>query len=132
VNLRDGSDRLTHSLIEFTAKQPPERESGGSVTVYQPDGKKAPLSPIYGKGLSGPWSAMVDGDDHVWISNFSSNAHSIVQICGARPENCPPGNKPGDAISPVGGYVGGGQGFVIFFGLAKPVAGPRIGPAHNP
>jgi streptogramin lyase len=169
----DGSDRLTHSLIESMAKQTPGRESGGSVTVYQPDGKEAPFSPIYGKGLSGPWSATVDGDDNVWISNFSYNAPGIVELCGARPENCPPGKKPGDAISPTGGYVGGGlqmqvdlgispsgdvwvsnnwdkyqtefekapepistqgggQGFVIFFGLAKPVASPQIGPAHKP
>ena len=32
----------------------------------------------------------------------------IVQLCGARTENCPPGIKTGDQISPPGGYVGGG------------------------
>ena len=32
----------------------------------------------------------------------------IVQLCGVRTENCPPGIKTGDQISPPGGYVGGG------------------------
>src|SRR5215471_4993553 len=86
-------------------------------------------------------------------------------------ENCPPGFKTGDQISPRGGYVGGGlqmqvdvaispsgdvwvtnnwqdidscyrnasealstrcggQGAVIFFGMAKPVRSPQIGPAQ--
>jgi hypothetical protein len=31
-----------------------------------------------------------------------------VQLCGVRTENCPPGMKTGDQISPPGGYVGGG------------------------
>jgi hypothetical protein len=87
-----------------------------------------------------------------------------------RTENCPPGFKTGDQISPPGGYVGGGlqmqtdiaidpagnvwainnwedidscfpgaieafsthcggQGVVIFYGVAKPVRAPQIGPA---
>ena len=32
----------------------------------------------------------------------------ITQLCGTRTENCPPGMKTGDQISPPGGYVGGG------------------------
>ena len=32
----------------------------------------------------------------------------IAQLCGVRTENCPPGMKTGDQISPPGGYVGGG------------------------
>jgi len=31
------------------------------------------------------------------------------QPSGVRTENCPPGFKTGDQISPPGGYVGGGQ-----------------------
>jgi hypothetical protein len=30
------------------------------------------------------------------------------QLCGVRTENCPPGMKTGDQISPPAGYVGGG------------------------
>ena len=31
-----------------------------------------------------------------------------MELCGVRTENCPPGMKTGDQISPPGGYVGGG------------------------
>jgi hypothetical protein len=115
----------------------------------------------------------VDGNDNVWISNFAMPSSPIVQLCGVRTENCPPGMKTGDQISPPGGYVGGGlqlqtdiavspagdvwvmnnwqdidscysgaaealstrcggQGVVIFFGMAKPVRAPQIGPARAP
>ena len=107
----------------------------------------------------------------LWVSNFATPASPIVQLCGVRTENCPPGFKTGDQISPPGGYVGGGlqlqtdiavgpagdvwamnnwqdidscypgaaealstrcggQGVVIFFGMAKPVRAPQIGPAR--
>ena len=97
----------------------------------------------------------------------------ITQLCGVRTENCPPGFKTGDQISPPGGYVGGGlqmqtdlaispssdvwvinnwqdidscfgtpnealstrcggQGVTVFFGMAKPVRAPQIGPARQP
>ena len=125
-----------------------------------------------GGGLPGPWAAAVDGNDNVWISNFNSPSSPIVQLCGVRTENCPPGMKTGDQISPPGGYVGGGlqmqvdididpagnvwvtnnwqdidscigtpsealstrcggQGVVVFYGMAKPVRAPQIGPAQQ-
>ena len=55
-----------------------------------------------------PWAVVVDGNDNVWISNFAMPSSPIVQLCGVRTENCPPGMKTGDQISPPGGYVGGG------------------------
>ncbi len=147
--------------------------NGGSITVLRPDGSEAPFSPISGRGLAGPWAAAVDGNDHVWFSNFASSTTGIVELCGVRTETCPPGMQPGDAISPAGGYVGGGmqllidigidpagnvwvdnnwqnldscfgtppeplstlcggQGLVVFYGLAKPVRTPLIGPARAP
>ena len=51
---------------------------------------------------------VVDGNDNVWISNFAMPNSPIVELCGVRTENCPPGMKTGDQISPPGGYVGGG------------------------
>ena len=152
-----------------------EEESGyygGSVTVLSPDGKKLG-SPIYGNGIYCPWAAAVDGDDNVWISNFSGDKAGIVELCGANPKAWPPGKKMGDAISPPSGYVGGGlqmqvdldidpagnvwvgnnwqnikaaldpaveslstqgagQGVVVFYGLAKPVKTPLIGPVQQP
>jgi hypothetical protein len=146
---------------------------GGSVTLLRPDGSEYPGSPFTGGGLPGPWAATIDGNDNVWVSNFAGAHAPVVQLCGTRTENCPPGFKTGDQISPPGGYVGGGlqmqtdlaigpagdvwvmnnwqdidscfgvppeelstrcggQGVVIFFGMAKPVRAPQIGPARAP
>ena len=146
---------------------------GGSVTVLRPDGSAYPGSPFNGGGLPGPWAAVVDGNDNVWISNFAGPSSPIVQLCGVHTENCAPGMKTGDQIAPPGGYVGGGlqlqtdiaidpagnvwamnnwqdidscvgrfdealstrcggQGVVIFYGMAKPVRAPQIGPARVP
>ena len=159
---------LTRALANLSTA--PE---GGCVTVLQPDGKEAPCSPISGHGLAGPWSAAVDGDDNVWVASFGPATLGIVQLCGSNPKAWPPGKKMGDAISPPGGYVGGGmqmlididvdpagnvwvsnnwqdidaaldraaeplstlgagQGVVVFYGLAKPVKTPLIGPVQQP
>jgi hypothetical protein len=168
----DASARLTHVMVDAMYPQKPGWE-GGSLTVLSPDGTEAKFSPIYGRGITGPWAVSVDGNDNIWISNFSSATAGIVQLCGFRTETCPPGMKTGDAISPPGGYVGGGlqlqvdigvgpagdvwvtnnwqdtascygkpeegastrcggQGVVVFYGMAKPVRAPLIGPAHAP
>ena len=81
---------------------------GGNVTILRPDGSQAPGSPVEGNGLVGPWAAVVDGNDHVWISNFNNPTAGIVELAGCRPEANPLGMKMGDPISPPGGYVGGG------------------------
>ena len=69
---------------------------GGSVALLRPDGTQYPGSPFTGGGLSGPWAAVVDGNDNVWISNFAMPNSPITQLCGTRIENCPPGFKTGD------------------------------------
>lgn len=152
-------------LFELLEKYP-----GGDVSMVRPDGTVLP--PFDGgKSIIGPWGIAIDGNDHVWVAN--AMGHSVIQLCGARPENCPPGFKTGDSISPPGGYVGGlqiitdvdvdpagnlwvannwdrpdqgfkkvpepalstrfgGNGTVVFFGLAKPVRTPLIGPPREP
>lgn len=141
---------------------------GGDVSMVRPDGTVVP--PFDGgKSINGPWGIAIDGNDNVWVAN--AMGHSVTQLCGARPANCPPGAKTGDPISPPGGYIGGmqiitdvaidpagnvwvannwdmpdqgfkevpapalstrfgGNGTVVFFGLAKPVHTPLIGPAQ--
>jgi hypothetical protein len=37
----------------------------------------------------------------------------ITELCGARTETCPAGMKTGDAISPPGGYKGGGMQMLV-------------------
>jgi hypothetical protein len=160
-------------LARVMTKQTGGYSEGGSVTLLRPDGSQFPGSPFTGGGLPGPWAATVDGNDNVWISNFAQPDGRITELCGARTENCPPGFKTGDQISPQGGYVGGGlqqetdlaigpagdvwvmnnwqdlpscfdvasealstlcggQGVTVFFGMAKPVRAPQIGPAQQP
>jgi hypothetical protein len=143
---------------------------GGSVTILRPDGSQAPGSPVSGNGIVVPWAIAVDGNDHIWVSNFTYPLPGIVELCGYRTDTCPPGMKMGDPISPPDGYVGGGlqmqidiaidpagdvwvsnnwqdwqagiervsearstlaagQGLVVFYGMAKPVRPPQIGPA---
>jgi hypothetical protein len=169
----DAIERETKVLIPAITAQTPGRESGGSISVLRPDGSQASFSPIFGKGIATPWAISVDGNDNVWINNFASPTNGIVELCGFRTENCPRNLKTGDAISPPGGYVGGGlqltidldigpagdvwvtnnwedwkavwpgypealstrgggQSVVVFYGMAKPVKTPMIGPPRQP
>jgi hypothetical protein len=162
------------SATDYMVRTMSEQKGGdGSVTLLRPDGTQYPGSPFTGDGLPGPWAVVVDGNDNVWISNFAMPNSPIAHLCGVRTENCPPGFKTGDQISPPGGYVGGGlqmqtdlaispsgdvwvmnnwqdidscyknasealstrcggQGVTVFFGMAKPVRAPQIGPARQP
>ncbi len=168
----DATARLTQVMTDAMVEQTPGWE-GGSLTVLHPDGTEAPFSPIYGKGIAGPWAVSVDGSDNIWVANFTTQDAGIVELCGFRTETCPPGKKTGDAISPPVGYVGGGlelqvdigigpagdvwvtnnwqdhtlcygrhpeavstrcggDGVVVFYGMAKPVLTPLIGPPKAP
>ena len=106
VVLKAGGN-MDEALTRQMAKQRGGSD-GGSVTLLRPDGTQYPGSPFTGGGLPGPWAATIDGNDNVWISNFAMPNSPITELCGARTENCPPGFKTGDQISPPGGYVGGG------------------------
>jgi hypothetical protein len=160
-------------LTRAMSKQTGGPDNGGSVSLLRPDGTSFPGSPFSGRSLPGPWAVVVDGDDNVWISNFAMPSSPIAHLCGVRTENCPPGFKTGDPISPPGGYVSGalqmqtdlaidpagnvwvmnnwqnidacfgtppetvstlcgGQGVVVFYGMAKPVHAPQIGPVRAP
>ncbi|HEX7977038.1 MAG TPA: hypothetical protein VF461_00440, partial [Gemmatimonadaceae bacterium] len=160
-------------ITRAMSKQTGVPDNGGSVSLLRPDGTPYPGAPFSGKSLSGPWAVVVDGDDNVWVSNFAQASSPIAHLCGVRTENCPPGFKTGDPISPPGGYVSGalqmqtdlaidpagnvwvmnnwqnidsclskpsetastlcgGQGVVVFYGMAKPVKAPQIGPARAP
>ncbi len=127
------SDYLTKTMSEQKGGR-----RGGSMILLRPDGSPYPGSPFTGGSLPGPWAVAVDGDDNVWVSNFADASGQIAHLCGVRTENCPPGMKTGDPISPPLGYVGGGlqmqggQGVVVFYGMAKPVRTPMIGPPRQP
>ena len=103
----DAARRMTRVLVEALAAQTPGWE-GGSITVLRPDGTEHAFSPIFGRGIAGPWAVSVDGNDNISIDNLTTPSAGIVHLCGFRPETCPPGMQTGDAISPPTGYVGGG------------------------
>jgi hypothetical protein len=110
-------DAFAKVLVGAWAAQTPGYESGGSITVLRPDGSEASFSPVSGKGIATPWAISVDGNDNIWISNLATASFGIVELCGFRTENCPPGMKTGDAISPPGGYVGGGMQMLVDVGI---------------
>jgi hypothetical protein len=58
---------------------------GGCITILRPDGSEARGSPVIGNGVIVPWAIAIDGNDHVWISNFSSATAGIVELAGSRP-----------------------------------------------
>jgi hypothetical protein len=153
------------ALYDVAAKYP-----GGDVSMVGPDGTV--VGTFDGGGsINAPWGIAVDGNDNVWVAD--AFGRTITHLCGARLENCPPGAKTGDPISPPGGYFGGvqittdvaidpagnvwvannwdrpdegfkkepepalstrfgGNGTVVFYGLAKPVKTPLIGPPRAP
>jgi hypothetical protein len=69
----------------------------------------ADLKPAFGtkqRRRSKVWSEATNGP---WVlQRFVWSQSPIVHLCGVRTENCPPGMKTDDQISPPGGYVGGG------------------------
>jgi hypothetical protein len=80
---------MTKVLVDAMVAQTPGYE-GGSVTVLRPDGTEASFSPVYGKGIAGPWAVSVDGNDNIWINNLTTASAGIVELCGFRTEHCPP------------------------------------------
>lgn len=125
----------------------------GSVVKVAPDGS---LERFFGAGLTIAWGIAVDGDDNLWVANFSGER--LSHLCGARASTCPTG-KTGDPISPDAGYAFDGlqrntgvqvdpsgnvwlannwikipvqtdpfgDGLVVFLGMAAPVKAPLIG-----
>jgi streptogramin lyase len=71
----------------------------GSVVLIKPNGEPARERPYKGAGMQTPWGIAVDGDDTVWVANFTGQR--LSQVCGARPKLCPPGKRGvGRPISP--------------------------------
>jgi DNA-binding beta-propeller fold protein YncE len=97
----DGQTKIWIDLYNFSVKHP-----HGDVSMIRPDGTVLAAFDG-GKSILAPWGVSIDGNDNVWVAN--ALGCSITELCGARPENCPPGKKTGDPISPPGGYIGGLQ-----------------------
>lgn len=70
----------------------PDVELHGTVVRVGPDGS---LSRFGGAGMTIPWGIAVDGDDNLWVANFTGQR--LSHLCGARISTCPSG-LPGDPI----------------------------------
>jgi sugar lactone lactonase YvrE len=86
---------------QIPAKEAEEKagKGGGDVTLIEPNGQIAPGQPIK-SGVVNPWGITVDGEDHVWVANFSGRR--LTELCGTEPRTCPPGKRRvGAPISPA-------------------------------
>jgi hypothetical protein len=133
-----------------------------SVAKHTRVGKTMKTSIFTGGGITLPWGIAVDGNDNIWVANFSSQR--LSEFCGVSPSSCPAGFKTGDPISPDSGYTSdaltrntgvaidpsgnvwlannwlnvpvqtnpGGHGLVVFVGLAAPVKTPLNGVPQQP
>lgn len=94
----------------------------GSVVLIEPDGELARKRPYKGAGMQTPWGIAVDGDDTVWVANFTGQR--LSQVCGTRPRLCPPGKRrTGAGISPAKAGYG-------FDGLVRNT-GVQVDPSGN-
>jgi sugar lactone lactonase YvrE len=137
----------------------PDIELDGSVVQVGPDGS---LAQFDGAGLTIPWGIAVDGDDNLWVANFSGER--LSHLCGARASTCPAGQTGAPISPPDTGYAFDGlqrntgvqvdssgnvwltnnwikipvqtdpfgDGLVVYLGMAAPVKTPLIGTPQQP
>ncbi|WP_420264960.1 NHL repeat-containing protein [Candidatus Magnetominusculus dajiuhuensis] len=133
---------------------------GGSVTLIRSDSRLP--QQLVGGGLTTPWGIAVDGDDNIWVANFEGQrltqlcgakhwrcptgyrtGDPISQGTGYTSDALV--RNTGVAIDPSGNvWVAnnwksipvqtnpGGDGLVVFIGLAPPIKTPLIGPPQPP
>jgi hypothetical protein len=114
----DGNDNVW--ISNFAMPNSPIVQLCGVRTETCPPGMNtgdqiSPPGGYVGGGLQMQTDVAVDPAGNVWAMN---NWQDIASCIG----------KPQEAIS----TRCGGQGVVIFYGMAKPVRAPQIGPAHAP
>jgi hypothetical protein len=113
----DGNDNVW--ISNFAMPNSPIMQLCGVRTETCPPGMKTgdPISPpggYVGGGLQMQTDIAVDPAGNVWVMNNWQDIGSCI-------------GKPQEAVS----TRCGGQGVVIFFGMAKPVRPPQIGPARR-
>ena len=169
LRLDDGIDTASMAVRAALVLVEIEGETSGEAAIPLLDWLQQEAESGSCRGVVSAPAALVD------LVAASANHAGIAHLCGARTENCPPGLRTGDQISPPGGYVGGGlqrltdlainpagdvwvmnnwnvtdscflntsksealstrcggNGVTVFYGMAKPVRAPQIGPARQP
>ncbi|MGH7242860.1 MAG: hypothetical protein ACREJD_05525 [Phycisphaerales bacterium] len=141
VTCSDGDDLSYGPLLPDLTK--------ASVTKLSSTG--AFLGNFAGGGIYIPWGICVDGDDNVWVANFGGQRVSAFR--GDTGEAIAPQGFHSDAlirntavtIDPSGNVWlannwlteppqtnPGGDGMVVFIGIAAPVKTPMLGPVRKP
>lgn len=141
VTCGDSSDALYGPLV-------PDLNTA-SITKLAPDGTF--LGNYKGGGIAIPWGIAVDGDDNVWVANFGQQ--KVAAFRGDTGEAIAPDGFHSDAlvrntavtIDPSGNVWlannwllqppqtnPGGDGMVVFLGIAAPVKTPAFGPVRKP
>jgi hypothetical protein len=90
------------ALVSVPCPQGTLKPSGpGTVLMISSNGLPR-TKPFTGGGLTHPWGIAVDGNDNVWVANFTGQR--VSELCGIEPAHCPPGTRTGQPISPRAGY----------------------------
>ena len=89
-----GEKSATEVLVRNLSAQKAGYREGGSVSVLRPDGSQAPFSPVTGKGLAGPWSVAVDGNDNVWVSISCPTRPALCSFAACGPRTVPLARSP--------------------------------------
>jgi len=130
-------DTLKIVAVDFAGNAWLASQGTDSVFAYSPDGEQ--LGEFTGGGIDGPWGMAVDGEGHVWVSNFGDleignvfDTGRVSKLCGANPAACPPGLKLGDPISPETGYTLPSEGTQVLLSNGDPLFGPGAPPSFVP
>ena len=85
------------------------KNTAAAVTLIRHKGERREVT-TFGKtadiprdGLRWPWGIAVDGNDNVFVANFAGKR--VMQLCGVKEQNCPPGVHTGDPVSLDAGFT---------------------------
>ena len=101
-NFSSSPRKQSKDLLDVFANQLKDQLEGkntGSIAMITSQGQ---VSMFHSTDIVGPWGIAIDGDDHVWIADFTGRA--VTKLCGVQ-KTTPQGHKPGDVITQ---FLGGG------------------------
>ena len=74
------------------------RKETGVVSMIRPDGTQPSPGGYSGGGIDVPWGLNIDGNDDVWVGNFSPLNNGVVVMAGDGTKGHPAGTKTGDVL----------------------------------
>ena len=118
---------------------------GGCITILHPDGTEAPGSPVFGGGVVVPWACpeanppgMKMGDQISPSGGYVGGGMQMLIDIAVDPagnvwvdNNWQEYEAALEHVAEPLTTLGAGQGVVVFYGVAKPVRTPLIGPARG-